>query len=559
MGSCCETDRSSDLLAQETDSLLTQTQAPPSSSRPEPCTHHIRRGQSTTKPGQSKSPRKQFQRSSVGQKSIKTGHLHGREVAVSSPELILMKLQMPIKTLFALNKELHRDLNATVYLAKHLQTGKERVVKQVKKNKRANCTDANSEERLRGEVEMLSGLDHPNILKLYELYEDKLYFYLVSEALTGGYLMDYLTMGRNLSEPLAAKIIVQVMKALNYCHSREVIHGNLRMDSLILQSTPTDDNVHVIITGFGSTSLLSLKESLSTKIGSALFIAPETLQYEPSEKADVWSCGVILHMLLCGNPPFNGPTTDSILEQIASESVTFPQELWEGVSSEAINLLRGMLNKDSATRISFTECLNHPWLQANSKCTNSDSKPIFRALRNLKVFEAKKKLKQTILSFMAARIDTQEETKSLRDAFISVDTNGDGFLSKEELISAYAQLMTRDEAVFVAEKVMRCVDLDQNGFIDYSEFMLAAKNHKLLMTSRNLRCIFTQFDRDSSGKISFNEFKETLHGQKLQADDGMWAELLAAVDSDGDGELDFQEFSRLMLAAVDMDGGRVRR
>ena len=462
-----------------------------------------------------------------------------------------MKLQMPIKTLFALNKELHRDLNATVYLAKHLQTGKERVVKQVKKNKRAICTDANSEERLRGEVEMLSGLDHPNILKLYELYEDKLYFYLVSEALTGGYLMDYLTMERNLSEPLAAKIIVQVMKALNYCHNREVIHGNLRMDSLILQSTPTDDNVHVIVMGIGSAYIKSVTEKTKTTIGSSLYIAPETLQHAPNKKADVWSCGVILHMLLCGNPPFNGPTTDSILEQIASEPVTFPQELWEGVSSEAINLLRGMLNKDPATRFSFTESLNHPWLQANSKCTKSG--PILQALRNLKIFKAKTSLKQTILAYISTHIDTNEEAKTLRDAFLSVDVNGDGLLSQEELVTAYSKIMSRDEAVFVTEKVLKDVDFDHNGFVDYSEFMLAAKNNKLLVTSQNLRTIFQLFDKDRSGKIAFSEFTETLKCHGLQSDDAMWAALLAEVNSDSDGELDFREFSRLLLAAVGME------
>jgi calcium-dependent protein kinase len=368
-----------------------------------------------------------------------------------------------------------------------------------------------------------------------------------------------LTRKKNLSEQLAAKIIMQVMKALAYCHSRGVLHRNLRMESLILQSAPSDDNVHVILTGFGSTALLSLKEILSTKIGSALFIAPETLRYEPSDKADVWSCGVILHMLLCGNPPFNGPTTDSIIEQIAEEPVTFPQGLWDGVSSEAINLLRGMLKKDPAARLSLRECLGHPWICTNTVCGNHDSKPIFQALRNLKAFEAKKKVKQTILSFMAAHFDTQEETKALRDAFMSVDTNGDGRLSLEELISAYCQIMTREEAVFVAEKVIKCVDLDHNGHIDYSEFMLATKNHKMLMTSRNLRSIFTQFDRDSSGKISFSEFREALGGQKLQTDDEMWAELLAEVDSDGDGELNFQEFTKLMLAAVDMNPGKLRK
>jgi calcium-dependent protein kinase len=323
-----------------------------------------------------------------------------------------MKLRSPIETLYVLGKVLHKDTLTTVCIAKHKQTGRDRVLKQVKKSKPTKKSDTNA-EMLSREVNTLSRLDHPNILKLYELYEDKQYFYFISEALTGGYLMDYLTMERNLSEQLAAKIIKQVLKALAYCHSRGILHGNLSMESLILQSAPTDGNVHVVVLGIGSVCLQQDRERLRGK--SSFYVAPETLRNAQTEKTDVWSSGVILHLLLCGNPPFNGPTPDSILEHIGDESnVTFPQELWDGVSAEAINLLRGMLVKDPSARISVAECLNHPWIKANSKCTSADSKRILPALRNLKMFNAKTSLKHIILSFISAHVDIQEETKALK-------------------------------------------------------------------------------------------------------------------------------------------------
>lgn len=137
--------------------------------------------------------------------------------------------------------------------------------------------------------------------------------------------------------------------------------------------------------------------------------------------------------------------------------------------------------------------------------------------------------------------------------------NGDGLLSREELIAAYSQTMTRDEAVLVADKVMRDVDLDYSGYVDYSEFMLAGKNNKLLMTSRNLRTIFQLFDTDNSGKISFSEFKQGLKLYNVQASDELWGALLLEADLNHDEELNCHEFSRLLLAAVGMEEGKVRR
>jgi calcium-dependent protein kinase len=139
-----------------------------------------------------------------------------------------------------------------------------------------------------------------------------------------------------------------------------------------------------------------------------------------------------------------------------------------------------------------------------------------------------------------------------------MDTNGDGLLSKQELVEAYTRIMSMEEATYVAEKVMWCVDLNGDGYVDFSEFMLAAKNHQSLMTSINIRSIFLQLDSDNSGKISFAEFKAALNRQKLQADDQMWETIVKEVDADGDRELSLKEFSKLMLAAVDM-GTRLKR
>ena len=279
--------------------------------------------------------------------------------------LSIKKLSRSITSYYTITNELHRDETTTVRLAVHILTKKERVIKQVQKStwKNRYANSRSPEELFRLEVIMLSKLDHPNIIKICELYEDRTHFYIVSEALTGGPLIDYLTVAKTLSEQLAANVISQVMHALAYCHSRGIVHKNLQMDSLILQSAPKNDNVHVILTGFGSAGLLTLQEKLTRHMTSVHFVAPETLFTECSEKSDIWSCGVILHMLLTGEPPFTGPNDAAVLRKIANDKVSFPAERWEGISTEAIHLVRAMLTKEPAERLSLAEGLNHGWIQ----------------------------------------------------------------------------------------------------------------------------------------------------------------------------------------------------
>lgn len=503
--------------------------------------------------GQVRSRRSSVESSDCGLGDFgKSSTIHAAEIAAG---FAIKKLSKPITSYYSITKELHRDINTTVLMGVHRKTNRERVIKRVQKSSWKNryATSRTPEDLFRLEVTMLSQLDHPNILKICELFEDRTHIFIVSEALTGGPLLDYLAVTKSLSEELAAKIMSQVMNALAYCHSRGIVHKNLQMDSLILQNAPTDGEVQVIVTGFGSAGLLTVHEKLSRKLTPVYFIAPETLLTESSEKSDVWSCGVILHMLLTGEPPFTGSSNEEVIRKLASETVTFPTDRWEGISTEAIAMVRGMLAKEPAARLSLAQCIAHPWLVGFTKGEKrGSSKPVANALRNLKKFQMKKQLKQAVLSFMASHCGSPEEETTLTNSFRAMDTNGDGLLSKDELMAAYCTIMSREEAMFVVQRVMSFVDMDGSGFVDYSEFMLAAKNHKMLMTPANLKLAFDLFDQDSNGKISIKEFKQALSSKKIPTSDEMWQELLSQVDANLDGELDFHEFSKFMLMAAEL-------
>lgn len=159
------------------------------------------------------------------------------------------------------------------------------------------------------EYEILTKLNHPNIVRLLEYYQDADHFYLVTEFCEGGELFDQIINCGVFTENMAAEIIRQILSAVVYCHSHRIVHRDLKPENLLLEcSNKTFDEGNIVkVIDFGtSVEHLNPGEKLKARLGTAYYIAPEVLRGEYDEKCDVWSCGVILYIFLCGYPPFNG-------------------------------------------------------------------------------------------------------------------------------------------------------------------------------------------------------------------------------------------------------------
>ena len=140
-----------------------------------------------------------------------------------------------------------------------------------------------------------------------------------------------------------------------------------------------------------------------------------------------------------------------------------------------------------------------------------------------------------------------KETRILREVFKSIDKDGDGKLSIDELVEQYSHTMEIEEAKKEAERIMKEIDSDSNGFIDYSEFLRANLDIRKLLSRNNLKQAFKMFDKDSSGSISANELKKVLQGD-MNIDDSVWQEIIQLVDQNGDGEIDLNEFQDIILS-----------
>jgi len=242
---------------------------------------------------------------------------------------------------------------AVVKLARHRITKTEVAIKIIDKTQ----LDPSNLAKVYREVEVMKLVNHPNIVKLYQVMETKSMLYLVSEYAPQGEIFEYIARHGRMSEALARRKFWQIVLAVEYCHSRRVVHRDLKAENLLL-----DSNMNIKIADFGFSNFWSPSSNLTTWCGSPPYAAPEVFegkQYKGPE-IDVWSVGVVLYVLVCGALPFDGSTLHALRDRVLSGRFRIPFFM----SSECESLLRRMLVLDPTRRYTLQQVKAHPWMQA---------------------------------------------------------------------------------------------------------------------------------------------------------------------------------------------------
>ncbi|CAG9333134.1 unnamed protein product [Blepharisma stoltei] len=450
-----------------------------------------------------------------------------------------------IKDHYKMEEQLGKGAFGFVRLATHIATGQKRAIKTIHKSSIIN--DDAERKKFISEIEILRKADHPNIVKLYEFYEDEEHYHLVTEHVKGGELFDYIIKSKMLSEKIAAHFMSQLLSAVLYCHANNIVHRDLKPENLLLETQANDANLKVI--DFGTSAIFEPCKNLTQKYGTAYYIAPEVLRKDYNEKCDIWSCGVILYILLCGKPPFYGRNDRDIIRRVEKGEFSMKGSEWDVISPQAKLLISKMLDFDPQTRISASEAVQDEWICRFTDKSDLTETQELTSLDVLKSFRAEEKLQYAVLSFISSQLISREESKQLTEMFRSLDINGDGKISKDELLEAYSKTLGRSAAIHQVEQIMAKVDANNSGFIDYSEFMMAATALETLISKENLKSAFTAFDADGNGKISAKELKMFL-GTDLAVSDMVWKDMISEVDLDGDGEVDIVEFENMMIKLI---------
>lgn len=418
-------------------------------------------------------------------------------------------------------------------------TGAVRAIKAIDRSK---ITD---EKRFEDEVTIQQQLDHPNIVKLYEVFKDAKRVYLVMELCTGGELFDRIVQEAEkhegdhaFDERGAATYMQQILGAMHYLHQKHFVHRDIKPENFLLQSEDSNAEIKVIDFGLAKRFVPGTDLAMKTKAGTPYYVAPQVLMGSYDEKCDVWSCGVIAYILLCGYPPFYGDRDDEILRRVKKAEYEFPSPDWDNISSAAKDMIRKMLTFDPVKRPSAQEMLEHPWLvKEAAKATKGT---ISRDLGNkLRLFRGTSKMKKVALTLIAQQLKDDELTE-LRETFIALDRNKDGMLSPTEIREGLAKHKVSIPADL--EDVMRNLDTDGSGSIDYTEFIAATMSTKQYLKKEVMWAAFRIFDKDGDGVITKSELALILQDTDMKVAESMVQE----VDLDGDGTIDFEEFCKMM-------------
>jgi len=397
-------------------------------------------------------------------------------------------------------------------------------------------------EGLMREVNLMIKLDHPNIIKLYEVYENEKYIYLIMELCTGGELFDRIVEntenGKPFTEKQAANLFRQMMSAINYCHKNGIVHRDLKPENLLYLNK--DENSPIKVIDFGMSKRFDSAHFMSEKVGTAYYISPEVLKGKYDEKCDIWSAGVILYIIICGYPCFNGDDDDEIFAAIQKGKIYFPSPEWDNISNDVKDLIKKMCTSPEK-RLTAEQVLNETWVKDNAP--NSTQILLPMKPDGLKNYANSNKLRKAVLTYIASRL-SEEDIKKIKEVFQSIDVDNDGKLSFEEMKKAIS--LTDGIKIEFDEKIFKSIDTDNSGAIEYTEFISACIEKNIYLNKEKLKEAFKLFDADGSGKISRAEIQKVLHIEKQSKEID---NIMKKHDTNKDGEIDFEEFLNMMKTA----------
>ena len=433
------------------------------------------------------------------------------------------------------------------------------VMKTINKSK-ANL----SIDILEQEIKNLRKLDHPHIIKILEYFDDVHNIYIVMENADGGELLkvveDNFKNGRYVNEKWAMEVFRQVLEAVAYCHSRGVMHKDLKAENImLLTSVQTAAGApHAVVIDFGLAEMFDTSGTQRSRVvsGTPYSMSPEVWAAAVNKnvtigyKCDVYSLGCVIFHVLSGEFPIMAKTNEpgDWLKRI---KIGPNWNLLRHCSGDAVDLVKKMMTIDERIRPTARDCLGHAWFKSSFRGPGELKRSLLsdEQLKALIKYNSKTAFENGVYMKIATSSKVSELAR-VNKIFYSIDANSQGFLDKHQCSSALEQLGMPKE---IAEQTARSLDADGNNRIDYTELVAGVISVSEDHIDNMLWTVFTSLDRDNNGRLDLNEIRTLLnqgaiHNIGLEANEKEIRDTMTAMNKDKSGTVNFAEFKEYFLS-----------
>jgi calcium-dependent protein kinase len=406
-------------------------------------------------------------------------------------------------------------------------------------------------QKVREELAVLKHLDHPHTSRMFESFEDESSFFLIMETAQGGdlqaYMRDMPPTDAASYERWVAKVLYQTLSAISYCHQRGVVHKDLKLENVML-ATPKDtplDAMHVVVVDFGLSEVFSTPYARSKVVsGTPPYMAPEVWTGNSSKACDLWSCGVMLFLMLSGRYPFMCQKAEEFSYATANQDPDW--ELMGGASQEAHSLCKQLLLKSDVFRPKAHQAMKHQWFDKENVHKKGSRVSLSKAeIDSLVMLPCQSVFDRFLCRLVATQLDAGRQTR-INDFFHALDISNTGILSYDALTGGLLQLgISASQAV----EIVKALDVAKRGAVSYTEFLagfLDVSTKTAAEQDEILYLAWQQFSPDAKGQVKANDIQDALAARGMTVAD-LPSELLLALRKDASGYLTFEWFKCLLL------------
>ena len=450
--------------------------------------------------------KKQARQSSKGRKSseaIKKNTVVRKNTLISKVPTInpnsIMKKDRNIKQFYKISGFNNNNMiNMEIKKAVEVATGLTRSIKIINKA----LVSELDKKRILYEMKVLRLIQHPHIGKIHDFRESAHYYYIVIDYLKAN---DLLTQVSSRDKPITEleirDIMRQILSAVSLLHKEGIIHGDLQAKRITFE----DDMIKIV----DFASVKDVEKINNENRGRKLiyYSSPEMLTLGRNDRADEWACGIIAYLLITGKPPVD-MSSDDAEDKIKDGKFDLPIEDIEGLSENGKEVLKALLTHDHEFRLPAGQVLQLKWF--DHQFDKIIEKAYFKnTVTEIKKYQFKSKLQEAVYLYMTKTTSTQATKKQMLETFQKIDKDGDGFLTRQELMSHFNEIdmnYTRDEV----NHLFDLMDTDGDNQVSFDEFVAATVNKERMLTEENIFQTFRKFDKDQNGKIEIAEFFEVL-------------------------------------------------